>query len=155
MIVAAGLMALSGMATAFPQGGFSNTTAGAVGGNNNATTAAPINPVTESLFCPKLSGSVIRSRTGTSEFILECSTNHFGVIIDVTFNSTIFAKRQAAVAPANIQDCIAACDTVTACVGTAFDTVARTCTLYSEVGAAFAADSMFDLTPSSCSYPSF
>lgn len=139
MIVAAGLMALSGMATAFPQGGFSNTTAGAVG-NNNGTSPAPANPVTESLFCPRLSGSVIRSRTGTSEFILECSTNHFGVIIDVTFNSTIFNKRQAAVAPANIQDCLAACDTVTACVGTAFDATARTCTLYSEVGAAYAAD---------------
>lgn len=150
MLVSAGLLALSGMATAFPQGGFSNSTAGAVGAGNS-TSAAPVpgstgtsgagsNPVTESLFCPSLSGSVLESRTGASQYILGCSTSAFGLIIDVEFNSTIFAKRQAAVAPANIQDCLAACETVTSCVGTAFDTAARTCALYARVDSTFAAN---------------
>ena len=114
MIVAAGLMALSGMATAFPQGGFSN---GTIAGNStsaaNSTTSAGLpgttgttssDPVTESLFCPKLSGSVIESKSGSAEYLLQCATNYFGIIIDVSFNSTAYVnKRQAAVAPANIQ----------------------------------------------------
>ncbi|KAL1311292.1 hypothetical protein AAFC00_001476 [Neodothiora populina] len=147
---AAGLMAFSGLATAIPQGVSYNGTMPAGNGTSGAGSARPSGmpsggsmsnstALPESLFCPKLSGSVLTSPSGV-EFLLECSTNHFGVIIDVQYNSTAFAKRQATVAPANIQDCLAACDAVPDCTATAFDTAARTCALYSSVGAAYAAD---------------
>lgn len=143
-----GLMALSSIAAAFPQTGVfsngtapSNTTSGAGSAkpSGSPTGTNTTSPVTESLFCPQLSGSVILSSTG-AEFLLACSTNHFGIVIDVEFNSTLFSKRQAITAPSNIQDCLLACDSVSACVGTAFNVNERTCTLFSEVGAAFAAD---------------
>ncbi|KAF1348868.1 hypothetical protein BDV97DRAFT_370099 [Delphinella strobiligena] len=143
---AAGLMALSGLAVAFPQNGFTNTTSA-----GNTTSTGPVtatngtmvsnstaSALSESAFCPQLSGSVIVSSTG-AEFQLACATNHFGVVLDVQYGNSTVAKR-AVVAPTNIQDCINACAAVTGCVGTAFDDAADTCTLFSEIGAAYTAD---------------
>lgn len=148
---AAGLMALSGLAVAFPQNGFTNTTSAGnttstgpvTATNGTATNGTTISNSTasalaESAFCPQLSGSVIVSSTG-AEFQLACATNHFGVVLDIQYGNSTIAKR-AVVAPTNIQDCINACAAVTGCVGTAFDDAADTCTLYSELGAAYTAD---------------
>ena len=61
------------------------------------------------------------------------STNHFGVQIEITGNFTL--SRRAV--PSSLDDCLNLCDATNTCVGTAFDTVARTCTLYSDVQAAY------------------
>lgn len=88
----------------------------------------------DSLFCPNLNGEIYRDGNSVS-YIIQCDTNHFGITIDINIASR---KRQAVLAPASIADCMAVCDTNNACVGTAYNTVAQTCTYFSEVGAAYA-----------------
>ncbi|KAL1310945.1 hypothetical protein AAFC00_001168 [Neodothiora populina] len=140
--IAAAGAAIVGMASAMPQLGY-NTTAGGVlangttvgptGLNNTSNSTTQAN---DSLFCPRLNGQVFVDENSAS-FLIECSTNHFGTIIEISINSTSFAKRQAAVAPSDLGDCMNLCDSVTTCVGTAFDTTALTCTLFSDVGASY------------------
>lgn len=137
LTAAAGLVALSTMVAAFPQAAYTNTTV-APTSNSTSGSSSGFNTTNsaldESYFCPELSGSVILSPNSV-EFLLGCSTNHFGTVIEIVANSTLF--RRQAVAPASIQDCLTACDTISTCVGAAFNTDIRSCTLYSEVGAAF------------------
>lgn len=160
----AAIAALMGLASAMPQTGpYSNGTAGAIGNSGNATTGAsgPLStgtsagaaqanngtstgPVSgsnstsvanDSLFCPSLNAQVYIDQNGAS-FLIECGTLHFGIIIDVFGGNSTLSKR--ATVPTNLGDCMLECDATEACVGTAFNTAASTCTLYSEVGAAYA-----------------
>ena len=157
-IAAAGLI---GMATAFPQGGFLNTTAsgiysngttngttttGATSGNTttpvtsgstNGTVANPAanstNTADNSFFCPRLDFQLFITPTSVS-FLIECDTNHAGTIIDIEIS---LAKRQA-LRPENLGDCLDLCAETANCVGTGFNVNTQVCTLFSEVGAAYA-----------------
>jgi len=53
-------------------------------------------------------------------------------------NGTVAVAKRAVYT--SLGDCINLCEATTSCVGTAFDTALRTCTLYSEVGQAVAAN---------------
>ncbi|CAD0110503.1 unnamed protein product [Aureobasidium uvarum] len=157
-ISAAAILAFSGMASAIPQYNFANgTTAspaasgrpvtsmpagGAAGagrpGSNSTSSAVAGRPSSNSTvptldgkFCPGLDLSLYIDRSGAT-FQIECDTNHFGVIIDIQVNLT----RRAV--PSSLDDCMNLCDATATCVGTAFDTNARSCTLYSDVQAAYA-----------------
>ncbi|KAI5272510.1 hypothetical protein E4T47_04192 [Aureobasidium subglaciale] len=161
-ISAAAILAFSGMASAIPQYNFSNTTAPATGsnsttpvgpgsGSNSTTPVGPGSgsnsttpgsgsgsgagngtvPALDGKFCPGLDLSIYIDRSGFS-YQIECDTNHFGTIIDIQVNLT----RRAV--PASLDDCLNLCDATASCVGTAFDTNARTCTLFSDVQAAYA-----------------
>ncbi|KAI5197006.1 hypothetical protein E4T39_07534 [Aureobasidium subglaciale] len=136
-ISAAAILAFSGMASAIPQYNFSNTTAPATG-SNSTTPVAPGSgagngtvPALDGKFCPGLDLSIYIDRSGFS-YQIECDTNHFGTIIDIQVNLT----RRAI--PASLDDCLNLCDATNTCVGTAFDTNARSCTLFSDVQAAYA-----------------
>ncbi|CAD0108708.1 unnamed protein product [Aureobasidium uvarum] len=85
----------------------------------------------ESAYCPGLNGALV------GDYLIECSTSHFGTILQVGNGTVAVAKRAVYT---SLGDCINLCSTTSTCVGTAFDTVARTCTLYSEVGQAVAAN---------------
>jgi hypothetical protein len=127
-ISAAAILAFSGMASAIPQ--FQNMTSSAGAANmtmpaNNAT-----NSGIDGKFCPGLDLSIYIDRSGLS-YRIECDTNHFGTIIDISVNVT---KRAV---PSSLDDCINLCDATSSCVGTAFNTDVRTCTLFSDVQAAF------------------
>ncbi|KAG9744847.1 hypothetical protein KCU73_g8034, partial [Aureobasidium melanogenum] len=148
-ISAAAILAFSGMASAIPQYNFANGThsagptgsgrptsssmrpmgtagAGAASGSNSTVPARGIDPK----FCPGLDLDLYIDNSGFT-FQIQCDTNHFGVIIDIQANLT----RRAV--PSSLDDCMNLCDATTTCVGTAFDTNARTCTLFSDVQAAY------------------
>lgn len=148
-ISAAAVLALSGMATAIPQ--YKNatspahnttTSAGGMGtnlggnkGNSTSSVGSGVNstrPALDGKFCPGLDLSVYIDRSGAS-FLIECDQSHFGTIIDIEVNIT---KRAV---PSSLDDCLNLCDATSTCVGTAFDTNARTCTLYSDVQGAYTA----------------
>lgn len=167
--IAASAVALAGMATAIPQVGFNGTSAAGailatgtgasaagalatgVSSNSTSSTAAPyalanstssatgaLSTATkpkadDSFFCPTLDGQVFVDGLDIS-YLIECSTNHFGTIIDIAVNIT---KRAV---PTSLADCLTLCDATAGCVGTAFDSNAETCTLFSDVGAAFTDD---------------
>ena len=108
-------------------------------GNSSAGSASTkANSTTDSRFCPSLNGQVYDSYT------IQCNTNHYGVVINTTVgsNTTLFSKRQAAVVPTGLGDCLTLCDATTNCVGTAFNLATQTCTLFSTVGAAFTDDNV-------------
>lgn len=140
MKLAASAAALVGMVSAIPQGGYqnstlpSNTTAPA-NTTSPATTTNTTSTANDSFFCPTLNGKVFIDNRAFS-FLIECETNHFGTIIEVVINTTL-SKRQAAAAPTSLANCLALCDATEGCVGTAFDNNAQTCTLFSDVGAAY------------------
>ena len=139
---ASALLALSSIASAIPQTGFYANSTSAAGNttvspfSNSTSTNTTANSLTENLFCPGLNAQVFSDARGV-EYIIECNTNHFGVIIDIAINSTLFSRRQAIAQPSSLGDCLTLCDETSACVGTAFNTAARTCTLFSSVGAAY------------------
>jgi len=91
---------------------------------------ATLPALTESTFCPGLNGALV------GNYLIECSTTHFGTILQVGNGTVAVAKRAVYT---SLGDCINLCSSTTSCVGTAFDTVARTCSLYSEVGQAVSA----------------
>ncbi|CAD0084308.1 unnamed protein product [Aureobasidium vineae] len=153
-ISAAAILAFSGMASAIPQYNFANGTtaspaasgrpvtsmsasAGRPGSNSTSSAVAgrPSSnstvPTLDGKFCPGLDLSLYIDRSGFT-FEIECDTNHFGTIIDIQVNLT----RRAV--PSSLDDCMNLCDSTAGCVGTAFDTNARSCTLYSDVQAAYA-----------------
>ncbi|KAI4719611.1 hypothetical protein E4T48_04085 [Aureobasidium sp. EXF-10727] len=155
-ISAAAILAFSGMASAIPAYNFSNGTtaspaasgrpattmpaggaaagAGRPGSNSTSPATGGSNstvPALDGKFCPGLDLSLYIDRSGAT-FEIECDTNHFGVIIDIQAN---FTRRAV---PASLDDCMNLCDATASCVGTAFDTAARTCTLFSDVQAAYA-----------------
>lgn len=122
----------------FPTGGNSTSsvaiTSGVTTGSGVATTSAqPSTTSAASRFCPSLNGQVIVDGTGFS-FIVECGTNHFGVVLNINF---AISKRQVATGASTLSDCVALCKNNAACVGTGFNKVQRTCTLFSSVGASF------------------
>ncbi|KAH0148547.1 hypothetical protein KCU67_g11401, partial [Aureobasidium melanogenum] len=92
---------------------------------------ATLPALAESAFCPKLNGALV------GDFLIECGTTHFGTILSIGNGTVAVAKRAVYT---SLGDCINLCEETTSCVGTAFNTAARTCTLYSEVGQAVAAD---------------
>ncbi|KAF1356157.1 hypothetical protein BDV97DRAFT_394109 [Delphinella strobiligena] len=87
----------------------------------------------DSFFCPTLDGQVFVDGVDIS-YLIECSTNHFGTVIEIAVNIT---KRAV---PTSLSDCLTLCDATAGCVGTAFDLTAETCTLFSDVGAAYTDD---------------
>lgn len=103
----------------------SSKTSSAAGG------MATLPALAESAYCPTLNGGLV------GNYLIECSTTHYGTILQ-TGNGTVAVAKRAVYT--SLGDCINLCSATTSCVGTAFDTVARTCTLYSEVGQAVAAD---------------
>ncbi|KAI4753304.1 hypothetical protein E4T52_02354 [Aureobasidium sp. EXF-3400] len=103
----------------------SSKTSSAAGG------MATLPALAEAAFCPKLNGGLV------GNYLIECGTTHFGTILSVGNGTVAVAKRAVYT---SLGDCINLCSSTTTCVGTAFDTTARTCTLYSEVGQAVAAD---------------
>ncbi|KAH0372143.1 hypothetical protein KCU65_g1307, partial [Aureobasidium melanogenum] len=98
---------------------------------SSASGMATLPALAESAFCPKLNGALV------GDFLIECGTTHFGTILSVGNGTVAVAKRAVYT---SLGDCINLCEETTSCVGTAFNTAARTCTLYSEVGQAVAAD---------------
>ncbi|THW68629.1 hypothetical protein D6D19_08846 [Aureobasidium pullulans] len=157
-ISAAAVLAFAGMCSAIPQYNFGNGTASAVASGRPMTSSVSGRPMTTSAgrpsanstssavagrpssnattpaldgkFCPGLDLSLYIDNSGAT-FRIECDTNHFGTIIDIQVNIT----RRAV--PSSLDDCLNLCDATATCVGTAFDTNARTCTLYSDVQAAY------------------
>ncbi|KAG9561743.1 hypothetical protein KCU79_g6815, partial [Aureobasidium melanogenum] len=146
-VSAAAILAFSGMASAIPQYNFANGThsagptgsgrptsssmrpmgtagAGAASGSNSTV------PAIDGKFCPGLDLDLYIDNSGFT-FQIQCDTNHFGTIIDIQVNLT----RRAV--PSSLDDCMNLCDATTSCVGTAFDTNARSCTLFSDVQAAY------------------
>lgn len=110
----------SSTSSAVPTAAATSTGNSTTGGNSTLTS-----PV-EALFCPQLDSQVYSDGNGVS-YIIDCSDNYNGVVISVAN-----AKRQAA-ASTSILDCMAQCDATTGCVGTGYNTAAKTCTLYSYV----------------------
>jgi len=164
-ISAAAILAFSGMASAIPQYNFGNMTtaspaasgrpvttmpssgAGAVGGRPGTNSTTPgagagavggrpgsnsTVPALDGKFCPGLDLSLYIDNSGFT-YQIQCDTNHFGVQIEISGNFTL--SRRAV--PSSLDDCMNLCDATNACVGTAFDTAARTCTLYSDVQASY------------------
>ncbi|GAB7352675.1 hypothetical protein MBLNU459_g3037t1 [Dothideomycetes sp. NU459] len=95
---------------------------------SNSTSSGNSTSPIENLFCPQLDQQVYSDGNGVS-YIIECGDNHVGVVISVAN-----AKRAVAT---SILDCLAQCDATAGCVGTGYNTVAQTCTLFSSVGAAY------------------
>ncbi|KAI4720796.1 hypothetical protein E4T48_02915 [Aureobasidium sp. EXF-10727] len=96
---------------------------------SSATGMATLPALAESAYCPKLNGALV------GDYLIECGTTHYGSILQVGNGTVAVAKRAVYT---SLGDCINLCSTTTSCVGTGFDTAARTCTLYSEVGQAVA-----------------
>lgn len=109
----------------------SSSSAGSSKTSSAAGGMATLPALAESAYCPTLNGGLV------GNYLIECSTSHFGTILSVGNGTVAVAKRAVYT---SLGDCINLCSATTSCVGTAFDTVARTCTLYSEVGQAVAAD---------------
>ncbi|KAG9823849.1 hypothetical protein KCU63_g16740, partial [Aureobasidium melanogenum] len=143
--IVAAMAFTAGMASAIPQYQNVSMSAPVASASKNASSSASASKTSsasgmatlpalaESAFCPKLNGALV------GDFLIECGTTHFGTILSIgngTANGTI-AKRAVYT---SLGDCINLCEETTSCVGTAFNTAARTCTLYSEVGQAVAAD---------------
>ncbi|KAK6002197.1 hypothetical protein QM012_001835 [Aureobasidium pullulans] len=141
-ISAAAILAFSGMASAIPQYNFANGTSAAAPAGSGRPTSSSVRPSAsagagsnstapiDGKFCPGLDLDLYIDNSGFT-FQIQCDTNHFGVIIDIQANIT----RRAV--PSSLDDCMNLCDATATCVGTAFDTNARTCTLYSDVQAAY------------------
>ncbi|KAK6008032.1 hypothetical protein QM012_004846 [Aureobasidium pullulans] len=142
--IVAAMAFTAGMASAIPQ--YQNVSSSAVpvasASKNSSSSAnasktssasgmATLPALAESAFCPKLNGALV------GDFLIECGTTHFGTILSVGNGTVAVAKRAVYT---SLGDCINLCEETTSCVGTAFNTAARTCTLYSEVGQAVAAD---------------
>jgi hypothetical protein len=115
----------------------SKNASSSAGSSANATSTssaaggmATLPALTESTFCPGLNGALV------GNYLIECSTTHFGTILQIGNGTVAVAKRAVYT---SLGDCINLCSSTTSCVGTAFDTVARTCALYSEVGQAVSA----------------
>ncbi|KAH0343192.1 hypothetical protein KCU81_g5312, partial [Aureobasidium melanogenum] len=139
-ISAAAILAFSGMASAIPQYNFANGTASAGPTGSGRPSSSSMRPMStgtgssiapiDGKFCPGLDLDLYIDNSGFT-FQIQCDTNHFGVIIDIQANLT----RRAV--PSSLDDCMNLCDATSTCVGTAFDTNARTCTLFSDVQAAY------------------
>ncbi|KAI5257172.1 hypothetical protein E4T42_01282 [Aureobasidium subglaciale] len=142
-IVAA--MAFAGTALAIPQyqnvsssaapvvsssSSANSTSAGSSRTSSAAGGMATLPALAESAYCPGLNGALV------GDYLIQCSTTHFGTILQVGNGTVAVAKRAVYT---SLGDCINLCEATTSCVGTAFDTAARTCALYSEVGQAVAA----------------
>ncbi|CAD0088497.1 unnamed protein product [Aureobasidium mustum] len=144
--IVAAMAFTAGMASAIPQ--YQNVSmsaapsASASASKNSSSSAsasktssaggmATLPALAESAFCPGLNGALV------GDFLIECGTTHFGTILSVGNGTVAVAKRAVYT---SLGDCINLCEETTSCVGTAFNTAARTCTLYSEVGQAVAAD---------------
>jgi hypothetical protein len=119
--------------SAAPVASHSKNASSSAGSSKTSSAAggmATLPALAESAFCPKLNGALV------GPFLIECSTSHFGTILEISGNVTL-ARRATYT---SLGDCITLCEATSTCVGTAFDTSARTCTLYSEVGQAVAAN---------------
>lgn len=98
--------------------------------SSSSSSSATPSGLPNDIFCPTLDGSIYVDGFGI-QFLIQCGINHFGIIIDV-----IIAKRQAG-AVTSLGDCLDQCAATTGCVGTAFNFAQGTCTLFSEIGAAY------------------
>ncbi|KAI5201631.1 hypothetical protein E4T39_05147 [Aureobasidium subglaciale] len=141
-IVAA--MAFAGTALAIPQYQNVSSSAAPVVSSSSANSSsagssrtssaagglATLPALAESAYCPGLNGALV------GDYLIQCSTTHFGTILQIGNGTVAVAKRAVYT---SLGDCINLCEATTSCVGTAFDTAARTCALYSEVGQAVAA----------------
>lgn len=145
--IVAAMAFTAGMASAIPQ--YQNVSSSAVpvasASKNSSSSAsasktssasgmATLPALAESAFCPKLNGALV------GDFLIECGTTHFGTILEISGNTTANSTIAKRAVYTSLGDCINLCEETTSCVGTAFNTAARTCTLYSEVGQAVAAD---------------
>ena len=106
------------------------TSSGAASRTSSAGGMATLPALAESAYCPGLNGALV------GDYLIQCGVTHFGTILQVGNGTVAVAKRAVYT---SLGDCINVCEATTSCVGTAFDTAARTCTLYSEVGAEVAA----------------
>ncbi|KAH0350126.1 hypothetical protein KCU81_g2734, partial [Aureobasidium melanogenum] len=141
--IVAAMAFTAGMASAIPQYQNVSSSAPIASASKNSSSSASASKTSsasgmatlpalaESAFCPKLNGALV------GDFLIECGTTHFGTILSVGNGTVAVAKRAVYT---SLGDCINLCEETTSCVGTAFNTAARTCTLYSEVGQAVAAD---------------
>ncbi|KAG9524987.1 hypothetical protein KCV07_g1326, partial [Aureobasidium melanogenum] len=141
--IVAAMAFTAGMASAIPQYQNVSMSAPVASASKNASSSAhasktssasgmaTLPALAESAFCPKLNGALV------GDFLIECGTTHFGTILSIGNGTVAVAKRAVYT---SLGDCINLCEETTSCVGTAFNTAARTCTLYSEVGQAVAAD---------------
>jgi hypothetical protein len=142
--IVAAMAFTAGIAQAIPQyQNISSSAAPVASASKNASSSAgsktssaaggmaTLPALAESAFCPKLNGALV------GNYLIECSTSHFGTILSIGNGTVAVAKRAVYT---SLGDCITLCSSTTSCVGTAFDTTARTCTLYSEVGQAVAAN---------------
>jgi hypothetical protein len=106
------------------------TSSGAASRTSSTGGMATLPALAESAYCPGLNGALV------GDYLIQCGVTHFGTILQVGNGTVAVAKRAVYT---SLGDCINVCEATTSCVGTAFDTAARTCTLYSEVGAEVAA----------------
>lgn len=121
------IVPVSSLAASSASGGTSRTSTSSSSPSASVSTA--------DMICSIIQGEIIRTSAGET-FTATCNTNHLGVVIEVTL-----AKRQTSAA-ASIVDCINECASYSGCVGTAFNKQLETCTLYSEIGDAYADDNV-------------
>ncbi|CAD0095063.1 unnamed protein product [Aureobasidium vineae] len=130
--IVAAMAFTAGIAQAIPSTRTKNASSSAgASKTSSAAGMATLPALAESAYCPGLNGALV------GDYLIECSTTHFGTILQVGNGTVAVAKRAVYT---SLGDCINLCSTTSTCVGTAFDTAARTCTLYSEVGQAVAAN---------------
>lgn len=117
--------------TGAPTGIITTSSSSSVATTSSSSSAAPTSSgLPNDIFCPTLDGSIYIDGFGI-QFLIQCGINHFGIIIDV-----VIAKRQAG-AVTSLGDCLDQCAATTGCVGTGFNFAQGTCTLFSEIGAAY------------------
>ncbi|KAI4788713.1 hypothetical protein E4T45_13536, partial [Aureobasidium sp. EXF-8846] len=142
-ISAAAILAFSGMASAIPQYNFGNMTTASPAASGRPITTMPGSgagrPGTNSTT-PGAGAGAVGGRPGSNSTVPAldgkfCPGLDLDLYID---NSGLTYQIQCERAvPSSLDDCMNLCDATNTCVGTAFDTVARTCTLYSDVQAAY------------------
>lgn len=154
---AAAVLALSGVASAFPQAGsnFNATTSGVVAGaaaasgvamstgalasatsasntTSSSTSSSSAAATSGAIkYCPNLDGEIVVGPLDI-KYEISCNTNHLGVIIDISL--------QKRATPTSLTDCLQECSALDQCVAAAFDTEDPTCYLFSTVGAAITAN---------------